>query len=74
MATIRKLDLDTAEYVIEKVIDAISATINNDIKYIKAPNGDIIGDRAKSTTEMFEEFSNKLVNILNEIKEIKGVK
>lgn len=63
-----RLDKDTAEYVLEKVKEAVIDTLNNDTKYIIASNGDVIGDRQKSTSEMFETFMYNLQDILNEIK------
>lgn len=63
-----KIDIDTAEYIIGKIQDAVLATINNNTKCIVNSNRDIISLRAKSTTEMFEEFSGRLQDILNEIK------
>lgn len=63
MPTIKIIDLDTAEYVIEKVIDAVFETLN--------------GNKLKSNlpiNETLAAFGNQLVNILNEIKEKRGVR
>lgn len=63
-----KIDLDTAEYVIGKVIDAVVGTLNN----MAYPDINENGYKVmcyKDYTEMFEDFSNQLVNILNEIRE-----
>ncbi len=53
-----KIDLDTAEYVIEKVIDAVFETLNGNKLKFNLP-----------IDEMLDAFGNQLINILNEIKE-----
>ena len=61
-------DKDIVEYVIEKIIDAVSSTLNN----MTYPDINEDGYEImcyKNYIEMFEDFSNKLVNILNEVKE-----
>lgn len=62
-----RIDLDTAEYVIEKIIDAISTTLNN-MAYPDISEDGYEVMRYKDYTEMFEDFSKRLEVILNEIR------
>ena len=69
-----KIDLDTATYILEKVADAVDNTLNDRIKGMYNEDGDLVGTTTKNYLEMFDTLSNKLQNIINEIKEKNDVK
>lgn len=72
MPTIRKIDLETAIYVLEKVQEAFQEVINT-MYYKEERQLDIetrkVVECVKSPSEMFYTLNGKLQDILNEIKE-----
>lgn len=61
-----KIEMGTVEYVLEKVIESIVATLIND--YTTEVDGRGFYKK-KNTEQMFETFMDNLQTILNEIKE-----